>query len=248
MALSRVTSVVSKRTPRPRRNVPRRRASILVVEDDLLIAQDIACALEEARYEVVGQVSCARDALAAVERLRPDLVLLDIHLGAPDEGLQIAEALETPVLFVSGRSDVATLRWAGQTLARGFVVKPFSPAQLLASVQLALASGPQRGDSVAAREALVRIAETLAEVGVSVRPAPAPEARIRHVPALDSLSPREREIVEAILKHRRPRQIAKDLFISVHTVRNHLKSIYTKLDVHSQAELIELLVVRDEDD
>lgn len=230
--------------------MPRSHASILIVEDDLVVAHDIACTLSEAGYVIAGEVPSATDALDAVRRYKPDLVLLDIHLGEGDDGLHIAAALDTRVLFVSGRSDLPTVRHAAKTLARGFVVKPFSPAQLLASVELALASSPHGppDELRTARDTLTRIAHALEQAGFTAHVAPAPGTFLRHLPELDALTPREREIVQQLLEHRRTRQIAKKLFISVHTVRNHLKAIYAKLGVHSQAELMELLVVRGEDD
>lgn len=212
------------------------------------MAHDIACILERAGYVVAGQAATATEAVAAVERSRPDLVLLDIHLGAPDEGLRLADTLGAPILFVSGRSDATTLRQAGTTPARGFVVKPFSPAQLLASVEVALGAGEHQRSEAAARDALARIARTLQEAGFSLDAPALPRTSLRQVAGLDALSQREREILKALLEHRRPRQIAQELFISVHTVRNHLKSIYAKLDVHSHAELVELLVVREDDE
>lgn len=211
------------------------------------MAHDIACTLERAGYAVAGQAATAAEAVAAVERSQPDLVLLDIHLGEPDEGLRLADALAAPILFVSGRSDVGTLRHAGATRAQGFVVKPFSPAQLLASVEIALGAGEHQRSEAAARDALARIARTLQEAGFSLDAPALPRTSIRRVAGLDALSPREREILKALLEHRRPRQIAQELFISVHTVRNHLKSIYAKLDVHSHAELVELLIVREDE-
>ena len=65
-----------------------------------------------------------------------------------------------------------------------------------------------------------------------------------NVPGLSELTRREREVLDALLEHRRPNQIAELLGISRYTVRNHLGSIYAKLGVHSQGELVELLLRR----
>ncbi|MCA9683925.1 MAG: helix-turn-helix transcriptional regulator, partial [Myxococcales bacterium] len=54
-------------------------------------------------------------------------------------------------------------------------------------------------------------------------------------------SPREAQVLDALIAHRRPPQIAEDLGISPHTVRNHLKSIYAKCGVSSQSELLNLI-------
>lgn len=66
----------------------------------------------------------------------------------------------------------------------------------------------------------------------------------RVVPGYGNLSEREREVLDALLEHKRPPQIARELFISPHTVRNHLKSIYGKLGVRNQASLIDRMLGR----
>ena len=74
----------------------------------------------------------------------------------------------------------------------------------------------------------------------SLRALPASSRSSAH-PELDSLSPRECEIAELLLEGHRVSIIARRLFISPHTVRNHLQSVYRKIGVRSQAELIEQL-------
>jgi DNA-binding CsgD family transcriptional regulator len=77
-------------------------------------------------------------------------------------------------------------------------------------------------------------------LGVSPWTSPA-SSRPRACPELDSLSPRESEIVQLLMEGRRVSSIAKSLCISPHTVRSHLQSTYRKLEVGSQAELIDKL-------
>jgi DNA-binding NarL/FixJ family response regulator len=222
--------------------------AILIAEDERIVARDMARILGGAGYEVLGIASSPEMVRAALRERSPDLLLLDIALVRPNDGLELASTLDVPIVFVSGRSDLGTLRRAGALTVRGFVVKPFTPAQLLASVEIALGAGssvasPQ--ELAQARAALASIAQTLEDVGFALPTEPSDGPRFRAVPGLESLSPREREVLDALLAHRRPPQIAQDLFISAHTVRNHLKSIYAKLGVHSQGELLELVVVRD---
>jgi PAS domain S-box-containing protein len=71
--------------------------------------------------------------------------------------------------------------------------------------------------------------------------AAAPTSVLHNHPELEQLSVREREILAELISGKRVPAIAKDLFISPHTVRNHLKSMYRKLDLSSQAELIEFV-------
>ncbi|MCC6874672.1 MAG: response regulator [Sandaracinaceae bacterium] len=223
---------------------PNSPATILIAEDERIVARDMEQILTRAGHRVLGVVGTAADCRREVQARPPDLLLLDIGLGEPDDGLELARNLEVPIVFVSGRSDVPTLKRAGGLSVRGYVVKPFTAQQLLASVTMALESIGAAGELARTREALRSIARTLEQAGIPLRTARG--LKIRAVPGLELLSAREREVLDALLAHRRPPQIAEELFISPHTVRNHFKSIYAKLGVHSQAELLELLVIRDE--
>jgi DNA-binding CsgD family transcriptional regulator len=88
------------------------------------------------------------------------------------------------------------------------------------------------------RAQLTRIALELQIASVMAGNIPAANPELRH-PVLDELSKREREVLARLVEGQRVPSIAEQLFISQHTVRNHLKSIFRKLDVGSQAELIE---------
>lgn len=108
----------------------------------------------------------------------------------------------------------------------------------LATVQTAKQATHPIGDDLGAT--LSRIGNELQLLGLSTASLPAHPPRLDH-PALHELSPREREVlVELAAGHRVP-AIAKRLFISPHTVRNHLKSIYRKVGVDSQVTLLEWL-------
>ena len=90
------------------------------------------------------------------------------------------------------------------------------------------------------RTVLGRIGVELGRLGIS--PSTLPDScRPPACPEFDSLSPRESEIVQLLVAGDRVSSIARSLFISQHTVRNHLQSVYRKVEVSSQAELIEKL-------
>ncbi len=220
------------------------RPKIVIVEDEWMIAREMQRTLERAGFLVAAPVAYADALLPALATTEPDLVLMDIATAEPDDGLRVAERVvrehAVPVVFVSGHTDPRTLARAARIAPRGFVCKPFAPEQLIASVRMAL-TGRSQIDLVRAQRVLASIAGALQQVS-DLLPDAQPAARLRQVPGLQSLSPREWEVLRALLAHRRPTQIAKDLFISPHTVRNHLKSIYAKLGVHSEPQLLELLV------
>jgi DNA-binding CsgD family transcriptional regulator len=122
---------------------------------------------------------------------------------------------------------------------RGAVCLAVSEAAVLEGIEEA--DPCARGSQVDEIETnMRRIAGELERLGVS-RGGPPASTRLRACPELDSLSPREREILRIFLEGSRVSNIARALCISQHTVRNHLQSVYRKLGVGSQAELIEKL-------
>jgi len=236
------SSIHSERSPQPEGSVSPKR--ILVVEDEWIVAVDMQRTLQRAGYVCPEFVTDAARVLATFDRLRPDLVLLDIDLGGELDGGQLAEKIRAlsavPLVFVSAHCDAPTLRRVMRATPQGFVVKPFTEAQLVTAIELAL---HPRNDAPApdtdARDTLSRIRVLLGEAGIPVEGASEPR---RSMPALAVLSTREREILDRLLAHQRVPGIARTLNISENTVRNHLKSMYAKLGVHSQEELLELVV------
>lgn len=213
-------------------------AHILIVEDDELTARALRSVLRGAGYGSVEIATTLGEARLAIEQKAPGLALVDIGLGE-ESGLALGKELaerRVPVLYVSGRSDEATIERASETRPTGFVVKPFTNSQLLASVRMALT--PRSRES---RRVIDRMVEVLLEEGVlgaNVRA----EADVRSVPELAKLTSREWEVLRGLVAHQRVPTIARRLNIQASTVRNHLKSIYAKLDVHSQQELLERVV------
>lgn len=225
---------------------------VLVVEDEAIVARDIERMLEQAGYDVAACANTYEAARRWAEQHTPDLALVDIAL--PEgrmAGLDLAGDLRrrgARVVFVTAHADRETITRAGRLHPCGYLVKPFTETQLLAAVTFALA---QPADQAATTETLARavagiesrlgqLTTMLVEAGVAPPPAEAGPATER-LEALRQLSSREREVLRLLLANRRVPQIATRLFISQHTVRTHLKSIFRKLDVHSQSELIERL-------
>lgn len=193
---------------------PGRDAVILVVDDDPRVGTSIQRMLVAAGYPQPAMIHDASELDHALDEVEPHLVLLDIHLGAGASGLDLAAAVppHVAIIFLSGDTEASTLAAAGLRRPAGFVVKPFTPEQLWAAVEMAIA---QR------------------------RPFAAEPIDVSTLPELAALSEREREVVNHLLGHKRAPAIAKALFISPHTVRNHLKHIFAKLGVRSQQELLD---------
>lgn len=116
--------------------------SILVVEDRPLTAEDIKYTLTELGYEVVGVAYSGGEALEQLELLRPDLVMLDIDLGEGMSGIAVGriiqQSYQIPFLYLTARADQEALDEAKATRPVGYIVKPFTPNDLRASIEVAM--------------------------------------------------------------------------------------------------------------
>jgi len=117
-------------------------ARVLVVEDEGIVARDLAGALAELGYSVPATVATGEDAIARALDLHPDVVLMDIRLPGKIDGIEAASVVRQqhgiPVVFLTAHSDGETLRRAMLTEPVGYVVKPFSPPQLRCAIEIAL--------------------------------------------------------------------------------------------------------------
>lgn len=116
---------------------------ILIVEDEAVTALDLASELRRLGYEVCGTEDTADGAVAAAEREKPKLVLMDIRLGDNGDGIdaarRIGERHDAAVVFLTAHSDEDTLARALEVSPFGYIVKPFRARELKVAVELALA-------------------------------------------------------------------------------------------------------------
>lgn len=115
---------------------------ILIVEDESLIAKDIATSLEDLGYDVVGTAVSGEDAIAESKKLRPNLVLMDIVLQGEIDGIQAAARIRAdlglPVIFLTAYADDTIMQRAKLTEPFGYLIKPFEDTELHFSIQMAL--------------------------------------------------------------------------------------------------------------
>ncbi len=118
-------------------------ASILIVEDEGFVAQSLELRLVKAGYRIAGISARGEQALVLAEAKRPDLVLMDIHLAGPMDGIETAEQIrqrfQIPVVFLSAHAEPAMIERARALLPYGYLVKPFKVRELHATIQIALA-------------------------------------------------------------------------------------------------------------
>jgi PAS domain S-box-containing protein len=118
------------------------KASILVVEDEQIVALDIQSQLERLGYDVVATVSSGRAAISTAEATRPDLALMDIKLKGDMDGIQAAQHIRSrfgiPVIYLTAYADQGTLDRAKVTESFGYILKPFEEGELHATIEMAL--------------------------------------------------------------------------------------------------------------
>jgi PAS domain S-box-containing protein len=117
------------------------RARVLVVEDEAIVAKDIAATLKAMNYEVTGIAGTGEEALALASSTRPDLVLMDIMLPGGMDGIEAASRIQTrmgiPIVFLTAHADEATLTRAKAAAPYGYLIKPFVERELEVALETA---------------------------------------------------------------------------------------------------------------
>lgn len=115
---------------------------ILIVEDEGIVALNLQQRLVKLGYDVVGRAASGAEALGKARETQPDLVMMDIHIDGPMDGIDTAarliEELQLRVIYLTAYSEHATLERARATQPYGYLIKPFSERELHATLQMAL--------------------------------------------------------------------------------------------------------------
>ncbi len=194
---------------------------LLLVDDHALFREGLISLLSyQDDFTVVGEAEDALSALEAARALKPDIVLMDIEL-AGEDGVSATQRLkmEMPALTVvmlTVRDDSQTLFEAVKAGAQGYLVKNMRSRELLEQVR-----GLARGEAAISRRMAARILEELC--GQTEPFAPEEE-----------LTARELEVLELVVARLSNAQIAERLVVSEHTVKNHMKSILSKLHLRNR--------------
>lgn len=199
------------------------RTGVLVVDDHVTFAELLAFAIDQEQdLRCVGHAPTAAAAVDAVQRLDPDVVLMDVNL--PDlDGISATATLtarypDLPVVILTAQASATEVMRAGAAGAAGFVAKDGALQDVLAALRTA-----SRGRLVIPPALLERFTgqETVTVLPVAV-----------------SLTPREADVLHGLGLGLDPRAIAQRLGISLHTCRGHLKAVFGKLGAHSQLEAV----------
>jgi DNA-binding NarL/FixJ family response regulator len=203
---------------------------IVIIDDHPIVRAGLRMLIEtRPGLEVVGEEGDARGGLALVRETKPDLVLLDLDLGR-ESGIDLLPNLTQAVpgiriLVLTGLRDPEIHGEAVCRGALGVVVKDRATEDLLQAIDTV-----RRGDAWLSPDLTARVIKTIRSRASS---APDPETeRIR------KLSSRELDLIPLVVQGLRNKEIASRLFISEATVRHHLTSIFSKLEVEDRLGLI----------
>jgi two-component system, response regulator PdtaR len=196
--------------------------SVLIVEDEPLIANDIREICLDGEIQVAGIAYSFSQAKDLLDTVHIDYVLLDIKLGDNEDGLILGKLLNEeyfiPFSYITSFSDNTTLNAARSTNPNGYLVKPFRPRDILIQIQL--------GYDISLRNNKHEI-PSFEEINRQIQ---------------DALSSREYEVLVEVCKGKSNKEIADSLFVSMNTVKSHLKSIFFKFEIKSRAELLTMLL------
>lgn len=200
---------------------------VVVVDDQVMVRQGLRLILELAGVEVVAEASDGAEAVAAVARHAPDVVLMDLRMPGVDgvEATRRIRATSGARVLALTTFDVDQLVVdALRAGAVGFLLKDVTADGLVAAVHHAAA-----GDPVLAPVVLTRMMDHFA-----TRP-PVPP---RTPPGFDDLSDREREVLAMIGGGHSNAEIAAELVISMATVKTHVRHVFAKLGLRDRAHAV----------
>lgn len=205
---------------------------VLLVDDQSLLRMGFRLVLEGADIEVVGEASDGAQGVAMAQELRPDVVLMDVRMPVMD-GIeatrQITQTTESRVIILT-TFDVDEYAFAGlRAGASAFMLKDAQPEELVRAVQVVNA-----GESMVAPRMTARLVEEFVNHSSTSNYVPNGIYKNR----LDSLTPRERDTVEAIATGLSNSEIAEKFFVSETTVKTHVRSILSKLDVRDRVQVV----------
>ncbi|MBR9844765.1 MAG: response regulator transcription factor [Algicola sp.] len=191
---------------------------VLIVEDDPFIAEDIREALTSVNYNIVAIAHNKRKAIEALKNTQPNIILLDINLGDNLDGILIAEIInrdyQIPFLYLTSYSNKEIIDKVKHTLPMGYIVKPFDETDLFTAIEIAISNYTK----ISKPKIL-----SIELVNKTIK---------------DTLTQKEFDILMDIYHGKTNNQMAEQHFVSINTIKSHIKNIYGKMNVHSRSEVL----------
>lgn len=204
---------------------------VLVVDDHALFREGLAALFSSTKdIELVAEAAGGEEAVALAESLQPDVILMDINMPELDGVAATRKILRAHptigVVMVTMLEDDASVFAAMRAGARGYVLKGAQHEELLQTIRAVAGGQALFGPAIAAR--MMKFFQDIQDNPSPVVPAD----------AFPELTAREREVLTLIAQGANNSQIAEQLVISDKTVRNHITSVFSKLQVADRAQAI----------
>lgn len=198
---------------------------LLLVDDHQMVRESLKRSMIDEGFDVVGEASDGDEAIEAAERLRPDVVLMDVTMPNLD-GVEATRAITaarpiTRVVMLTMHADKEVLASAIRAGASGYLTKDSSVDEVAAAVRMAADGNTALSPQLAA---------TMLEEVRRLETEPDEEESV--------ITRRETEVLQLIADGRSTPEVAADLYISQKTVKNHLASIYQKLEARDRTQAV----------
>jgi len=200
-------------------------ARVLLADDHRMLREGLRWAMQDQGLEVVGEAADGHQAVRLAEQLRPDVVLMDVSMPVLD-GVEATRLIHraqpaVAVVMLTMHADGDLMARAFQAGAVGYLVKDCSSEEVVSAVRMA--AGGETVVSASIASSMLADVHRAGSVGGAGRHA---------------ISSREEEVLQLVADGLSMPEVAAALFISVKTVKNHLASIYSKLDARDRTQAV----------
>ncbi len=192
--------------------------NVVIVEDELLIRKQLETILRKLGYEVLCSFQNSDEFLDRLPELKPDIILFDINIKGSKSGIELAQIVRDqynyPFVFITSYADRDTINAAKVTLPNGYVIKPFDEKDIMMIMEIALYN-----------------AESFQEESILNKQRIEKKLNI-------SLTEREYITLSDLSQGLANSQIAAKQYVSINTVKTHLRNLYAKVGVRDRVNLV----------
>ena len=194
---------------------------VLILEDEPIIAEHIKDILWQDIYKVVGLAHSKEEAIQLLDSTPPDIALLDINLGNNLDGIEVAEYINAhihiPFLYLTSYSSKIILEKVKHTFPMGYIVKPFNESDVTTSIEIALSNYKIINKK---KQLTINLVNQWID---------------------NQLTDSEFNILKDIFNGLSNHEIADQHFVSINTVKTHIRNIYSKIGVRNRAQAITII-------